>query len=87
LVQLGYKTKEQLADWLQKNQTISAKNARSTLFAQRWVPDAKTPDDAMVPYYQRADAYNFVVVGGQTNPYHMVANMSYRVSISIDKWA
>ena len=87
LVELGYKTKDQLADWLQKNQTISAKNARSTLFAQRWVPDSKTPDDAMVPYYQRADAYNFVVVGGQTNPYHMVANMSYRVSISIDKWA
>jgi hypothetical protein len=86
LVQLGYKTKEQLADWLQKNSLISAKNARSTLFANRWVPDAKTPDDAMVPYYQRADAYNFVVVGGQTNPYHMVGNMSYRVSISIDKW-
>jgi hypothetical protein len=87
LAQLGYKTKEQLADWLQKNSLISAKNARSTLFANRWVPDAKTPDDAMIPYYQRADWYNFVVVGGQTNPYHMVANMSYRVSISIDKWA
>jgi hypothetical protein len=87
LVQLGYKTKEQLADWLQKNSLISAKNARSTLFANRWVPDAKTPDDAMIPYYQRADWYNFVVVGGQTNPYHMVGNMSYRVSISIDKWA
>jgi len=87
LVELGFKTKEQLADWLQKNLQISAKNARSTLFAQRWVPDPKTPDDAMVPYYQRPDAYNFVVVGGQTNPYHMVANMSYRVSISIDKWA
>lgn len=87
LVQLGYKTKEQLSDWLQKNSLISAKNARSTLFANRWVPDAKTPDDAMIPYYQRADAYNFVVVGGQTNPYHMVGNMSYRVSISIDKWA
>ena len=87
LVELGYKTKEQLADWLQKNSLISAKNARSTLFANRWVPDPKTPDDTMVPYYQRADAYNFVVVGGQTNPYHMVANMSYRVSISIDKWA
>ena len=87
LVELGFKTKEQLADWLQKNSLISAKNARSTLFAQRWVPDPKTPDDAMIPYYQRPDSYNFVVVGGQTNPYHMVANMSYRVSISIDKWA
>jgi hypothetical protein len=87
LVELGYKTKEELADWLQKNQTISAKDARSTLFANRWVPDPKTPDDTRLPYYQRPDAYNFVVVGGQTNPYHMVANMSYRVSVSIDQWA
>jgi hypothetical protein len=87
LVELGFKTKEQLADWLQKNSKISAKNARSTLFAGRWVPKAETPDDEMVPYYQRPDSYNFVVVGGQTNPYHMVANMSYRVSISIDQWA
>ncbi|MGD0957168.1 MAG: UGSC family (seleno)protein [Candidatus Acidiferrales bacterium] len=86
LVELGYKTKEQLADWLQKNQTISAKDARSTLFGGRWVPDPKTPDDARVPYYQRPDFYNFVVVGGQTNPYHMVANMSYRASVSIDQW-
>jgi hypothetical protein len=87
LVELGYKTKEELADWLQKNQTISAMDARSTLFANRWVPDPKTPDDTRLPYYQRPDAYNFVVVGGQTNPYHMVANMSYRVSVSIDQWA
>jgi len=27
-----------------------------------------------------------VVVGGQTNPYHMVGNISYRVSVSIDQW-
>ena len=87
LVELGFKTKEQLADWLQKNSKISAKNARSTLFAGRWVPKVETPDDEMVPYYQRPDSYNFVVVGGQTNPYHMVANMSYRVSVSIDQWA
>ena len=87
LVELGFDTKEKLADWLQKNSKISAKNARSTLFANRWVPDANMPDDAMVPYYQRADSYNFVVVGGQTNPYHMVGNMSYRISVSIDQWA
>jgi hypothetical protein len=86
LVELGYDTKEKLADWLQKNSKISAKDARSTLFGGRWVPDPNTPDDTMVPRYARADAYNFVVVGGQTNPYHMVANMSYRASVSIDKW-
>ena len=87
LVELGFKTKEQLADWLQKNSTISAKDARSTLFAGRWVPNPQTPDDARIPYYAKADSYNFVVVGGQTNPYHMVANMSYRVSVPIDQWA
>jgi len=85
LVELGYKTKEQLADWLQKNTLISAKNARSTLTGGRWAP-AQIPDDQMVPYYARPESFNFVVVGGQTNPYHMVANMSYRVSASIDKW-
>jgi hypothetical protein len=86
LVELGYDTKEKLADWLQKNSKISAKDARSTLFGLRWVPDPNTPDDAMIPRYARADAYNFIVVGGQTNPYHMVANISYRGSVSIDKW-
>jgi hypothetical protein len=25
-------------------------------------------------------------VGGQTNPYYQVANMSYARSVSIDKW-
>ncbi len=87
LVELGFKTKEQLADWLQKNSTLSAKDARSTLFGGRWVRDPQTPDDARIPYYAKADSYNFVVVGGQTNPYHMVANMSYRVSVPIDLWA
>jgi len=86
LVELGFDTPAKLADWLQKNSTISAKDARSTLFAARWVPDASTPDDAQIPRYARADSYNFVVVGGQTNPYHMVANLSYRGSVSIDKW-
>jgi hypothetical protein len=86
LVELGFKTKEQLADWLQKNSTLSAKDARSTLFGGRWVRDPETPDDARIPYYAKADSYNFVVVGGQTNPYHMVANMSYRVSVPIDQW-
>lgn len=88
LAELGYDTKEKLADWLSKNATISVKEAKSTLFGARWVgPNAATlPDDEQVPRYPKADSFNFVVVGGQTNPYHMVANMSHRTSISIDKW-
>jgi hypothetical protein len=89
LVDLGYKTKEQLADWLQKNSTISVKDAKSSLFGARYAEGQQgpLPDDAQVPRWDRASAINMVVVGGQTNPYHMVANMRYSVSVSIDKWA
>jgi hypothetical protein len=88
LVSLGYDTKEKLAEWMQKNATVSVKDAKSSLFGSRWIGPkaADLADDVQVPRYQKPDSYNFVVVGGQTNPYHMVANMSYRNSISIDKW-
>jgi len=88
LVELGYKTKDQLADWLQKNTTISVKDVKSMLFSglPRGPEAANLTDDSIVPKWQRPDAFNFVVVGGQTNPYHQLANMSYRVSSSIDKW-
>jgi hypothetical protein len=88
LVQLGYKTKEDLAAWLQKNATATVKDLKSMLFSRPPAgPEAASlTDDSVVPKWPRADAFNFVVVGGQTNPYHQIANMSYRVSISIDKW-
>ena len=88
LVELGYKTKDDLADWLQKNTTISVKDVKSMLFSglPRGPEAANLTDDSIVPKWQRPDAFNFIVVGGQTNPYHQLANMSYRVSSSIDKW-
>ncbi|HEX4004359.1 MAG TPA: UGSC family (seleno)protein [Candidatus Acidoferrales bacterium] len=88
LVELGYKTKEQLADWLQKNTTISVKDVKSMLFSglPRGPEAANLTDDSIIPKWQRPDSFNFVVIGGQTNPYHQLANMSYRVSSSIDKW-
>jgi len=88
LVELGYKTKDQLADWLQKNTTISVKDVKSMLFSglPRGPEAANLTDDSIVPKWQRPDAFNFIVIGGQTNPYHQLANMSYRVSSSIDKW-
>ncbi len=88
LVSLGYDTKEKLAAWMQQNATVRVKDAKSSLFGTRWIgqKNADLPDDAQVPRYPKADSYQFVVVGGQTNPYHMVANMSYRVSVSVDKW-
>jgi len=47
---------------------------------------ASLTDDSVIPKWPKADAFNFVVCGGQTNPYHQLANMSYRLSVSIDKW-
>ncbi len=85
---LGYKTKEQTADWLQKNTTVVLKDVKTMLFSMppRGPEAANLTDDSVFPKWPRPEAYNFVVVGGQTNPYHQVANMSYRVSVSIDKW-
>jgi len=88
LVELGFKTKEPLLEWVWENSTISVKDAKTTLFGLRMAgPGAdKLPDDARIRLFRNANSVNIVVVGGETNPYHMVANMSYRSSVSVDKW-
>jgi hypothetical protein len=86
---LGFKTKDQIADWLVKNTTVTVKDVKTMLFSglPRGPEAANLTDDSVIPKWPRADAYNFVVCGGQTNPYHQLGNMSYRLSVSIDKWA
>jgi hypothetical protein len=86
---LGFKTKDSVTDWLQKNTTVTVKDVKSMLFSglPRGVDPASFKDDDVIPKWPKSDAFNLVVVGGQTNPYHQLANMSYRVSVSIDKWA
>jgi hypothetical protein len=44
------------------------------------------PDDAVIPHFPRPESINIVVTGGQTNPFPQAGNLSYGVSISIDKW-
>ena len=85
---LGFKTKDSVVDWLQKNTTVTVKDVKSMLFSglPRGPEAANLKDDDIIPKWQKSDAFNLVVVGGQTNPYHQLANMSYRVSVSIDKW-
>ncbi len=85
---LGFKTKEDIADWLQKNTTVTVKDVKTMLFSglPRGPEAANLTDDSVIPKWPKADAYQFVVCGGQTNPYHQLANMSYRLSVSIDKW-
>jgi hypothetical protein len=82
----GFKTKAQIADYLQKNTTVTVKDVKSMLFSGLPRGSGNLPDDSVIPKWPNPDAYTFVVCGGQTNPYHQLANMSYRVSVSIDKW-
>jgi len=83
---LGYKTKDDVANWLQKNTTVTLKDVRTMLFSAPPRDSANLPDDAVIPKWPRPESFVFVVCGGQTNPYHQIANMSYRLSVSIDKW-
>lgn len=90
LVALGYDTKEKLYDFLQKNATLKVKDAKTMLFtrgaALRGPQAASLTDDDLIPRWPSTSLINVVVVGGQTNPYYQVANMSYSRSVSIDKW-
>jgi hypothetical protein len=90
LVELGYKTKDDLYTWLQKNATLTVKDAKTMLFtggaALRGPQAAELKDDDLIPRWPRPGMINAVVVGGETNPYYQVANMSYVRSVSIDKW-
>jgi len=83
---LGYKTKDDVANWLQKNTTVTLKDVRTMLFSAPPRDSANLPDDTVIPKWPRPESFVFVVCGGQTNPYHQIANMSYRLSVSIDKW-
>ena len=99
LKEQGYDTKEKLIDWLYKNTTQTVKDYKSRNYAylfdypralrgdEPWATWYKLPDDALIPHFPRAESFNIVVTGGQTNAYPQAANMSYGVSISIDKWA
>ncbi|MBZ5502627.1 MAG: hypothetical protein LAN59_10380 [Acidobacteriia bacterium] len=98
LKERGYDTKEKLIDWLHKNTVQSVKDYKGRNFANGFdYPRAlkglepyatwyKMPDDAMIPHWPRASDINIVVTGGQTNAFFQSANLSYSVSISIDKW-
>ncbi|HEV3480740.1 MAG TPA: UGSC family (seleno)protein [Candidatus Acidoferrales bacterium] len=98
LKEQGYDTKEQLIQWLYKNTTQTVKDYKSRNYAylfdypralQGVEPYAtwyKLPDDTVIPHFPRASDFNIVVAGGQTNAYPQAGNLSYGVSVSIDKW-
>jgi hypothetical protein len=98
LKEQGYDTKQKLIDWLYKNTTQTVKDYKGRNYSYLFeYPQAlqgvepfatwyKLPDDAVIPHFPRASSFNVVVTGGQTNAYPQAANMSYGVSVSIDKW-
>ena len=98
LKEQGYDTKEKLIDWLYKNTTQTVKDYKNRNYAylfdypralQGVEPYAtwyKLPDDTVIPHFPRASDFNIVVAGGQTNAYPQAGNLSYGVSVSIDKW-
>jgi hypothetical protein len=98
LVQQGYDSKEKIVDWLWKNTVRTAKDYRDSAFvytfdyprALRKIEPYTTwyscPEDTLIPWWPHPDDIVFVVAGGQTNPFFQVGNLSYRVSVSIDKW-
>ena len=98
LKEQGYDTKEKLIDWLYKNTTQTVKDYKSRNYSYLFeYPRAlkgdepyatwyKLPDDAVIPHFPRAESFNIVVAGGQTNAYPQAGNLSYGMSVSIDKW-
>jgi hypothetical protein len=98
LKEQGYDTKEKLIAWLYKNTTQTVKDYKSRNYAYLFeYPQAlqgkepfatwyKLPDDAVIPHFPRPESFNIVVTGGQTNAYPQAGNLSYGVSVSIDKW-
>jgi hypothetical protein len=98
LKEQGYDTKEKLIAWLYKNTTQTVKDYKSRNYSYLFeYPQAlqgrepyatwyKLPDDAVIPHFPRPDNFNIVVTGGQTNAYPQAGNLSYGVSVSIDKW-
>jgi hypothetical protein len=98
LKEQGYDTKEKLIAWLYKNTTQTVKDYKSRNYSYLFeYPQAlqgrepfatwyKLPDDAVIPHFPRPESFNIVVTGGQTNAYPQAGNLSYGVSVSIDKW-
>jgi hypothetical protein len=98
LVEQGYDTKEKIVNWLWRNTTLPVRDYKLQAFVYQfdypraikgtepWAAWYKLPDDAMIPRWAKPGDIHIVVTGGQTNAFFQVGNLSYRTSVSIDKW-
>jgi hypothetical protein len=97
----GYKTKEQLNQWLRENVMhpqeeywgeifgVSGGHPRELELAKAGIdPYAswlKLPEGAVIPVPRTVDV-NIMVTGGETNPYWQGGTLRYVTSASVDKW-
>jgi hypothetical protein len=86
----GFKSKEQLSEWIQKNSMLTAKAWREDFYAvqnfthpyaaQGREPTAtymKLPDDALIPQFGNAGRISILSIGGGTNYFWQAADFGY----------
>jgi hypothetical protein len=94
----GYQTKLDFCRWISQNFKMPAGQFWGTdLIDMLMAPVAnqgvepyaswkKLPPDALIAPYDKPENINIVVVGGETSPMWKVADFSYAMSASVDKW-
>ncbi|MGD9159733.1 MAG: hypothetical protein PVG39_15065 [Desulfobacteraceae bacterium] len=95
----GFKSKEQLIDWIYKNTKVKVGDWKDDYYAvQNFVlpmgemgqePIAswmKLPDDAEIPQFSSPSKISILSVGGGTNMFWQAGDFSYLSSASVDEW-
>ena len=94
----GFQTKLDFCRWISENFKMPAGQFWGTdLIDMLMAPVAhqgvepyaswkKLPPDALIAPYDKPENINIVVVGGETSPMWKVADFSYAMSASVDKW-
>jgi len=97
----GFKTKEQLNQWLKENVMFpqeeywgrmpgvggehSKELEQAGAGVEPYASWLKLPEGAVIPVPRNVDV-NIMVAGGETNPYWQGGTLRYRGSASVDKW-
>lgn len=97
----GFKTKEQLHQWLKENVMFPQEEYWGQMFGasgghpkelelgkagvEPYTSWLKLPEGAVIPVPRNVDV-NIMVAGGETNPYWQGGTLRYIASASVDKW-
>ncbi len=99
LKQEGFNSKEQIAEWIYKNTTLTAGEYWDDHYCvQNFIlPNAKRgrepyaswlklPKDALIPRFSNPSRINIISIGGETNLFWQAGDFGYISSVSVDKW-